>query len=100
MFVIDKNSLDNTVTLGTNEELFKSELIADNVNFISIEKLTEPLKVMAKTRYNQVEQSATVYPLDDGKIKVIFDTPQRAITKGQAVVMYQGEFVLGGGTIL
>ena len=55
---------------------------------------------MAKTRYNQVEQSATVYPLDDGKIKVIFDTPQRAITKGQAVVMYQGEFVLGGGTIL
>lgn len=100
MFVIDKNPLDNTVTLGTNEELFKLELIADNVNFISIERLTEPLKVMAKTRYNQVEQSATVYPLDDGKIKVIFDTPQRAITKGQAVVMYQGEFVLGGGTIL
>ena len=55
---------------------------------------------MAKSRYNQVEQPATVYPLPDGKIKVVFDEPQRAITKGQAVVMYQGEYVLGGGTIV
>jgi tRNA-specific 2-thiouridylase len=100
MFVIDKNPIDNTVTLGTNEELLKSELIANDVNLISIEKLTEPLKIMAKTRYNQVEQPATVYPLGDDKIKVVFDEPQRAITKGQAVVMYQGEYVLGGGTIL
>jgi len=100
MFVVDKDASTNTVVLGDSNELFTKELIAGDVNLISIEKLTEPLKVMAKTRYNQVEQPATVYPLDDDKIKVVFDEPQRAITKGQAVVMYQGEFVLGGGTIL
>ena len=100
MFVVQKNPVDNTVTLGESSDLYTKELIADRVNLISVEAIEEPLRVMAKSRYNQVEQPATVYPLPDGKIKVVFDEPQRAITKGQAVVMYQGEYVLGGGTIV
>lgn len=100
MFVVQKNPVDNTVTLGESSDLYTKELVADRVNLISVEAIEEPLRVMAKSRYNQVEQPATVYPLSDGKIKVVFDEPQRAITKGQAVVMYQGEYVLGGGTIV
>ena len=60
---------------------------------------SEPLRVTAKTRYSQTEAEATVYPLPDGTIRVEFDAPQRAITAGQAVVLYDGETVLGGGTI-
>ena len=52
-----------------------------------------------KIRHSQSEQSGTVYPEDDGKARVVFDQPQRAVTPGQAVVLYQGELVIGGGTI-
>ncbi|MBR1816171.1 MAG: tRNA 2-thiouridine(34) synthase MnmA [Lachnospiraceae bacterium] len=100
MYVMNINPYDNTVMLGTNDELFTKELIADDMNWISIEKLTEPMKVNAKVRYRHKEASATVYPFEDGKIKVIFDEPQRAITKGQAVVLYDGDIVVGGGTII
>ena len=58
------------------------------------------MRVKAKTRYRQAEQPATVYPLDNGIVKVVFDEPQRAITRGQAVVLYDGDVVVGGGTIL
>ena len=100
MYVMNINPYDNTVMLGTNDELFTKELIADDMNWISIEKLTEPMKVNAKVRYRHKEASATVYPFEDGKIKVIFDEPQRAITTGQAVVLYDGDIVVGGGTII
>ena len=94
------NPVDNTVMLGTNDELFTTELIADDMNWISIENLTEPLQIKAKVRYRHTEAPATVYPLDAGKIKVIFDEPQRAITKGQAVVLYDDDIIVGGGTII
>ena len=58
------------------------------------------MRVKAKARYRQTEQPATVYPLDGGLAKVVFDEPQRAITRGQAVVLYDGDVVVGGGTIL
>ena len=64
------------------------------------EELTAPLRCKAKTRYRQQEEWATVTPLADGKIQVTFDEPQRAMTVGQAVVLYDGDTVLGGGTIL
>ena len=100
MYVMNINPYDNTVMLGTNDELFTKELIADDMNWISIEKLTEPMRVSAKVRYRHKEAPATVYPIEDGKIKVIFDEPQRAITKGQAVVLYDSYIVVGGGTII
>ena len=99
VYVLRKNVQDNTILLGDNEELFTSVLTADRVNWISGEAPASPLRVTAKTRYSQTEAAATVNPLPDGRIRVAFDVPQRAITAGQAVVLYDGEQVLGGGTI-
>ncbi len=100
VYVLRKNSADNTIVLGPNDHLFRRELEADRVNWISIPELTAPLRVTAKTRYSQREAAATVEPLENGHIRVCFDEPQRAITAGQAVVLYDGEKVVGGGTIL
>ena len=99
VYVLRKNARDNTILLGDNEELFTSVLTADRVNWISSETPAAPLRVTSKTRYSQTEAAATVHPLPDGRIRVEFDVPQRAITAGQAVVLYDGEQVLGGGTI-
>ena len=99
VYVLRKNAQDNTILLGDNEELFTSVLTADRVNWISGDTPASPLRVTAKTRYSQTEAAATVHPLPDGRIRVEFDVPQRAITAGQAVVLYDGEQVLGGGTI-
>ena len=99
VYVLRKNAQDNTILLGDNEELFTSVLTAGRVNWISGETPASPLRVTAKTRYSQTEAAATVHPLPDGRIRVEFDVPQRAITAGQAVVLYDGEQVLGGGTI-
>lgn len=99
VYVLRKNAQDNTILLGDNEELFTSVLTADRVNWISGKTPASPLHVTAKTRYSQTEAAATVHPLPDGRIRVEFDVPQRAITAGQAVVLYDGEQVLGGGTI-
>lgn len=99
VYVLRKNAADNTILLGDDQDLFTSELTANQVNWISGEPPAAPLRVTAKTRYSQTEAAATVTPLPDGRIHVTFDTPQRAITAGQAVVLYQDEVTLGGGTI-
>ena len=65
-----------------------------------MEKLDKPIEVMAKIRYAAKEAKATIYPLDDGKIKVVFNEPQRAITPGQSIVFYVDDIVLGGGKII
>ena len=100
VFVTKIDVKNNTVTLGKSEDLFSRTLIATDLNFISIEKLDSPLKTTAKTRYKQAEQPCTLYPLEGGNVKVVFETPQRAITKGQAVVFYDGDIVVGGGKIM
>ncbi len=100
MYVKKKNLAENKVVLCRNSELFSSELLADDLNLIAFDKIEQPLRVSARVRYNQKEQPATVYQLDSDTIRVVFDEPQRAISKGQAVVLYYGEYVLGGGTIL
>ncbi|MBQ8783966.1 MAG: tRNA 2-thiouridine(34) synthase MnmA [Clostridia bacterium] len=98
-YVLQKDAKLNRVVLGSNDDLFLDTLEAENVNFISVESLTEPMKVKAKVRYKQKETEATIYPLENGNVKVVFDTPQRAITPGQSVVFYDGDTVLGGGII-
>ena len=98
-YVVNKDKESNTVTLGKSEELFSKSLIARDMNWIAIEHLIEPMKVTAKTRYSQTESTATIYPKENGRTFVEFDEPQRAITKGQAVVFYTGDVVVGGGTI-
>ena len=99
VYVLRKDEQNNTITLGSNEALFSSRLTAGAVNWIEGRTPEKPLRVTAKTRYSQTEAPATVTPLPDGRIQVDFDQPQRAITPGQAVVLYDGEVVLGGGTI-
>lgn len=99
MYVVKVDPAKNQVVLGTNEELFTTTLTAKDINLISVERIAEPMRVKAKVRYRHQEQWATVQQLDEDTIKVVFDEPQRAITSGQAVVMYDGDVVVGGGTI-
>ena len=100
VYVCGKDMAQNTVTVGPNEALFSTTLIANDWNWFPFPALTEPMKVSAKARYNQQPQPATVYPEPDGHARVVFDEPQRALTPGQAVVLYDGDLVVGGGTII
>lgn len=100
LYVCDIQPDSNRVILGDNEDLFTDTLVADNVNIISGEFLSEPIKVLAKVRYRHKEQPATVWQDENGFLHVKFDEPQRAITKGQSVVLYDGDTVLGGGEII
>ncbi len=99
LYVCDINPEHNCVLLGKKDSLYTQTLIAKDINLISVPFLKEPKRVKAKVRYRQPEQRATVTQLDKNTLEVCFDKPQRAITKGQAVVLYDGDIVLGGGTI-
>lgn len=98
-YIVGKNADNNTIIVGSNDDLFTKTLVANDMNWISVEKLTEPLICSAKTRYRMKEQPCVVYPNDDGTVEVVFNEPQRAITPGQRVVFYDGDIVIGGGTI-
>lgn len=98
-YVVRKDVEANTVTLGDESDLYTKALIAEDVNLISVEEVTEPMRITAKTRYSQTEQPAVLTSLGNGEYMVEFDAPQRAITSGQAVVFYDGDTVVGGGTI-
>ena len=100
VYVCSKDMAAKTVTVGPNQALFSRELLADNWTFFPFEALTEPMAVTAKIRHSQFDQPATVYPEENGMARVVFDQPQRAISPGQAVVLYQGDVVIGGGTIV
>ena len=99
VYVCGKDMAKNTVTVGSNEALFSTTLIAEDWNFFPFDTLTTPLRCLAKARSRMTEQPATVYPMEDGRARVVFDEPQRALTTGQAIVLYEGDAVLGGGTI-
>lgn len=89
----------NEVVLCSNEELFQSSLTAGDVNWVSIPEPAGKIRVEAKIRYRHKPAVATAEMAENGLLKVIFDEPQRAITKGQSVVLYDGDLVLGGGKI-
>lgn len=97
VYVCSKNIQDNTVTLGTNDDLMSAKLYADSFNWI-IEKPAGKIECFAKTRYNMKEQACTVW-IEGDRVAVEFTEPVRAITIGQAVVLYKNDYVLGGGTI-
>ena len=99
VYVCGKDMAQNTVTVGPNEALFHKVLRANDWNWFPFPELTEPIRVRAKARSRMVEQPATVYPEENGFAQVEFDEPQRAITPGQAVVLYNGDTVVGGGTV-
>lgn len=99
-YVVKKDWEKNTVTLGDEKDLYTSVLIAENVNLISVDEIESPMRITAKARYSQNDSPATLSKTDEGKYMVLFDEPQRAVTTGQAVVFYDGDIVVGGGTIV
>ena len=100
MYVKEKNLDTNEVILCDNNELFSKELYATDINLITCDKIAKPIKVKARVRYSQPEKDAIVEQIDDDTLHIVFDEPQRAISKGQAAVLYDGEYVVGGGTII
>lgn len=100
LYVCGKSMADNTVTLGPEDALYTTALLAGDWVWGALPGLEEPLRVQAKVRYRQSDQWATASPAENGQVLLTFDQPQRAVTPGQAVVLYQGDTVLGGGTIL
>ena len=99
VYVCGKDMEANTVTVGPEENLFHTTLLAKDWNFFPFDRLTAPISVKAKARYRHTPQDAVAYPLENGMVKVVFEKPQRALTPGQAVVLYQEDMVVGGGTI-
>ncbi len=98
-YVTAKDAVNNTVTIGEQDDLFQTEITVYNLNWLSGEAPTEPIKVTAKTRYSQNEAEAVVTPVDENSVSVKFSQPQRAPAKGQAAVFYNGDILLGGGII-
>ena len=100
VYVTDKDAAANTVTLADEDALFGREVTVGDVNLTAIESVSAPMRVTAKLRYTPREGTATLFPAEDGKLKLVFDEPQRAATRGQHCVFYDGELLLGGGEIL
>ncbi len=99
-FVLEIRPETNEVVIGTNEEALTHTLRAGTLNFMSVEDLTEPLRVFTKIRYNHKGAWCIIEKTGGDEVLCTFEEPQRAVTPGQAVVFYDGEYVLGGGTIL
>lgn len=99
MFVKEIHPETNSIVLGEKGMEFSNELTASDVSFIPFDTLTEPLHTYAKIRYQAQPSPAVVEPIDKNRVKVTFEVPQRAVTAGQAVVFYDGEYVVGGGTV-
>jgi tRNA-specific 2-thiouridylase len=89
----------NEITLGDEQDILSDSLIVADLNFIPMDKITEPIKAKAKIRYGMKEFEVEIIPIDDNKAKVVFKEPQRAVTAGQSIVFYQKDSVLGGGII-
>ena len=98
-YVIGKDIENNRVILGRMNDQFCDGMTVKDVNFILFDRLESEYKCSVKIRYKHKETPATLIPLDDGRVKVVFDDPQKAVTKGQSAVFYNGDYVVGGGKI-
>lgn len=100
VYVCGKDMAAGTVTVGPESALYAREILTEDLNWIALEGLDAPLRVKVKTRSRQAEQEAVISPEAGGRVRIVFDRPQRAVTPGQAAVFYDGDSVLGGGTIV
>ncbi len=100
VYVCGKDVQKNTVTLGDSVDLLTMTAVAEDVNLISLPDISEPIRITAKTRYNMADAAGILERAGDSRIMVTFDVPQRAVTKGQALVIYNGNIVVGGGKII
>src|SRR6185503_4345614 len=99
LYVVDIDAEHAAVTVGPREALERTSLTASRVNWQSGDVPPAPIRAHARIRYRHLEAPATITPLPGARVSVTFDAPQSAITPGQAVVFYDGEYVLGGGWI-
>jgi len=99
LYVKRLDTENNRVILADDEDLFDKEVMVREFNWITGDAPSEPIRCLAKIRYRHKEQPATATIFADGKARIVFDEPQRAITPGQSAVLYDGEIVLGGGII-
>lgn len=100
VFVTEIRPETGEVVLGENDELFSRTLRANALNFMSVPELDGEVRASAKIRYNHQGDDCVIRMVDRDTVEVVFDRPQRAATPGQAVVFYEGDCVLGGGTII
>jgi tRNA-specific 2-thiouridylase len=100
LYVKEIDPIHDRVIVSEEDGLYRDHVIVRDVNLIAYEYLEKPLRAVAKHRYRSTEKPVVVEQLDSKTLKVVFDEPQKAITKGQALVMYEGDVVVGGGTII
>jgi len=100
VYVSAKDPVRNTITLGPEHTLYSKTLCADRINLVACESIDKPMRVKVKTRYLQQEHSAWVVQTAADEIRIEFDEAQRALTPGQAAVLYDGDIVVGGGIII
>ncbi len=99
IYVVELDKKKNAVIIGEDDAIYKDGLIAKDLNWISITELNEEMEVLAQIRYNSQPIPATIKPIEDDHVKVVFADKQRAVTPGQAVVFYKEDLVVGGGII-
>ena len=99
LFVIEKDIAGNRLIMGTPDKLTRTTLTACEVNMLTTDRLNSPIKCTACTRYHQQDVPCTVTPIGEKRVGVDFEQPHKAICKGQAVVFYDGDYLIGGGTI-
>lgn len=99
LYVIKLDKEKNELVVGNEVELFSTQVYVNQVNLLLVDEVTKPMEVKAKIRYLAKEETATIYPIKNGIMKVEFVNPQRAVTPGQSIVFYIGDYVLGGGKI-
>lgn len=99
MFVCAKSAPDNTVTLGSDAQLYHRIVLLERTNYIPFDTLITPIRVRAKLRYRQQAENALLIPTDESSARLVFDFPQRAPAIGQSAVFYDGDILLGGGII-
>lgn len=100
VFVTEIRPETNEVVIGENEDIFSTVLRASHLNFMSVPEIDGEVRATAKIRYNHRGDDCVIRMVDSDTAEVIFDRPQRAVTPGQAVVFYDGDYVMGGGTII
>lgn len=100
LFVTGFNSKQNEVIIGEERELYKKEILVNDINLLLIDELKDGMEVEVKTRYSSKQAKAKISMHDKDKIKIVFDEPQRALTPGQSAVFYIDDIVLGGGKII
>jgi tRNA-specific 2-thiouridylase len=99
-YVCEHNVKDNTVILGSESDLLVQTLTATDINLIPFDRIENSIRALVKVRYRQKGDWATVRQIDSDTLQIVFDEPQKAVAKGQAAVLYDGDYVIGGGTIV